>query len=433
MGMITKVADRMWSGEVGTNVMATGQSLMTGFIGLEALADDLAFVGSFANVAAIRTDEGLVLVDTSSPLLAPRVHDALREWSDAPLHTAVFTHGHVDHCFGVEIWEREAASKDQPKPRVLAHERVPDRFDRYRATAGYNGIINMRQFRLPAPVFPTHFRYPDETFRKTHLLEVGGTRIELTHARGETDDHAYAWLPERRVLCTGDLFIWASPNCGNPQKAQRYPREWAAALRAMADLEPETLLPGHGLPILGQDRVAQALDETARLLETLVDQTLAAMNGGASLDEVLHTVQAPAELLARPYLRPVYDEPEFIVRNIWRLYGGWYDGDPSELKPAPRAALATELVGLAGGTTTVVDRAVALSEQGEHRLACHLIELAWRTAPADAAIAEARRTIYTARAEQASSVMARGIYEAAAEEAAARVGSGTDEDPSGAS
>jgi len=416
MGMITNVADRMWSGDIGTHVMATGQSLVNGFLGLEAIQDHLAFVGSFANVAALETDDGLVLIDTSSPLLAPRVHEAIREWSEAPLHTAVFTHGHVDHCFGVPIWERESEAKGAPKPRVLAHERVADRFDRYRDTAGYNGVINQRQFRLPAPFFPTGFRYPDETFRKTHVLDVGGTRIELTHARGETDDHAYAWLPEQRVLCTGDLFIWASPNCGNPQKVQRYPREWAAALRAMAGLSPTTLLPGHGPPILGEDRVAQALDETARLLETLVEQTLAAMNGGASLDEVIHTVQAPTELLQRPYLRPVYDEPEFIVRNIWRLYGGWYGGDPSELKPAPRAKLAEELVTLAGGTSPMIDRALALSEQGEHRLACHLVELAWRVAGSDPAVAEARRTIYTARAEQAGSVMARGIYEAAAEE-----------------
>lgn len=416
MGMITKVADRLWAGDIDTHVMATGHSLVKGFLGLEALDDRLAFVGSFANVVAVRTDEGLVLVDTSSPLLAPRVHEAIRAWSDAPLHTAVFTHGHVDHCFGVPIWEREAEAKGHPKPHVLAHERVPDRFDRYRATAGYNGIINQRQFRLPAPFFPTEFRYPDETFRQTHTIEVGGTRIELTHARGETDDHAYAWLPEQRVLCTGDMFIWASPNCGNPQKAQRYPREWAAALRDMASLRPRTLLPGHGPPILGEDRVAQALDETARLLETLVEHTLAAMNAGATLDEVLHSVTAPQELLARPYLRPVYDQPEFIVRNLWRLYGGWYDGDPSELEPAPRAALARELVAFAGGTAAMVDRALALSEQGEHRLACHLVELAWRVGRSDAAVGQARRTIYTARAEQAGSVMARGIYEAAAQD-----------------
>jgi hypothetical protein len=51
------------------------------------------------------------------------------------------------------------------------------------------------------------------------------------------------------ALCTGDFFIWASPNCGNPQKAQRYPIEWAAALRKMSRLQPDLLLPGHGPPM----------------------------------------------------------------------------------------------------------------------------------------------------------------------------------------
>jgi len=417
MSKVRELAERMWSGEAQVEAIASAQSLVKGFVGLEPVADGVAFVGSFANVTSVQTDDGLVLIDTGSPMMAPKVHDAVRAWSDKPLHTAVFTHGHVDHCFGVEIWEREAKSKSwSTTPTVLAHEAIVDRFDRYKATAGYNGLINMRQFRLPMPLFPTHFRYPDKTYRSGQSLRVGDTQIELTHARGETDDHTYAWLPETRVLATGDLFIWASPNCGNPQKAQRYPKEWAAALRTMAALEPEVMLPGHGPPIFGADRIAQALDETAQLLETLLAQTLDAMNAGATLDDVVATVRAPEALLQRPYLRPVYDEPEFIVRNLWRLYGGWYDGDPSELKPAPRKALAQELAALIGGPGPLVDRALALSAEGEDRLACHLVEIAWRAAGQDKAVSQARQAVYTAAADRSQSVMARGIYTAAAEQ-----------------
>ena len=50
----------------------------------------------------------------------------------------------------------------------------------------------------------------------------------------------------RRLLCVGDMFIWVVPNAGNPQKVQRYPLEWARALRAMAALDAEVMLPGHG-------------------------------------------------------------------------------------------------------------------------------------------------------------------------------------------
>src|SRR5258708_22403559 len=167
--------------------------------------------------------------------------------------------------------------------------------------------------------------------------------VELRHEKGETDDHTVTWLPDRRVLCCGDLFIWASPNAGNPQKVQRYPREWAGALRRMVALEPECLLPGHGLPVVGADRVRQALTETADLLDSLVDQTPAVLDSGGRLGDAIHGVVPPRRLMGRPYLRPVYDEPEFIVHTIWRLYGGRWDGNPASLKPAPARAAAAPL------------------------------------------------------------------------------------------
>ena len=129
------------------------------------------------------------------------------------------------------------------------------------------------------------------------------------------------------------LLIWNFPNAGNPQKVQRYPDEWAAALRQMAALEPELLLPAHGLPIGGAERIRRVLETVAGTLEDLVERVLALMNQGATLDEVVHEVRVPDDVLALPYLRPVYDEPEFVVRNVWRLYGGWWDGDPAHLKP----------------------------------------------------------------------------------------------------
>ena len=64
-------------------------------------------------------------------------------------------------------------------------------------------------------------------------LMVGGVRIELFHGRGETDDATFVWLPEQRVLASGDFVIWVFPNAGNPRKVQRFGPDWAAALRRM--------------------------------------------------------------------------------------------------------------------------------------------------------------------------------------------------------
>jgi glyoxylase-like metal-dependent hydrolase (beta-lactamase superfamily II) len=409
------IADRLWRGETGIE----DHHPFSHIGGLAEVADGVAFVPSFANVSAFATDDGLFLVDTGSALLAQAVHGEVRRWSPDRLDTAVYSHGHIDHVFGVGVFEAEAASNGWAPPRVVAHAALPARFDRYIKTAGYNEIVNQRQFSAPNLRWPVEYRYPDQTYDDVLSLDVGGRRFELHHARGETDDHTWTWAPDAKVLCCGDLFIWASPNAGNPQKVQRYPVEWAAALRAMLDLGAEWLLPGHGFLVQGADRVRQALTDTAELLESLVDQTLAMMNAGARLDEIVHSVAAPAHLLERPYLRPVYDEPEFVVRNIWRLYGGWYDGDPSHLKPAPAAALASELAALAGGATTLADRALALAQSDEDvdlRLAGHLAELAALAAPDDAGVHRTRATVFGRRAEVERSTMSKGIFRWAASE-----------------
>lgn len=429
---VLEIADRLWRGEIDI----ASQHPVSGYLGgLAEITAAVAFLPSFANVSAFSTGDGLVLVDTGSSFVAQALHETLRGWSDQRLHTAVYSHGHIDHVFGVPVWEAEAADRGWPAPEVVAHRDLPARFDRYVATAGYNEVINQRQFGVPGLRWPTEYRYPDRTYAERLDLEVGGVGFELHHARGETDDHTWTWVPGARVLCCGDLFIWASPNAGNPQKVQRYPREWAAALREMVALEPEVLLPGHGFPVVGAARVRQALSDTAELLESLVDQALALMNAGARLDEVLHGVRPPAHLVDRPYLQPVYDEPEFVVRNVWRLYGGWWDGNPASLKPAPEASLAAELAALAGGAGALAGRAGALTDEavaGGHspegdrsmRLACHLAELASLAAPDDAGIQRARAAVFRAAADRATSTMAKGVFNWATRESTTRADGG---------
>lgn len=413
-----EIADRLWRGEATIEE----HHPFSGGAELVEVGAETAFVSSFANVSAFGTGDGIVLVDTGSPFLARAVFGSVRAWAADRLNTAVYSHGHIDHVFGVPLFDAEAAERSWPRPRVLAHEALPLRFDRYVLTAGYNAVVNRRQFQVPALEWPVDYRYPDETYRDALGIDVGGERFELHHAQGETDDHTWTWVPARGVLCCGDLFIWASPNAGNPQKVQRYPREWARALREMASLGAEVLLPGHGFPVVGAARVRHALTDTADLLDSLVEQTLELMNAGVRLDEILHAVRAPAQLLERPYLRPIYDEPEFVVRNIWRRYGGWYDGNPANLKPAPETALAAEIARLAGGAASLAERARELASSGEHRLAGHLAEMAVLAAPGDPAVHAVRAQVFESRAKAESSLMARGIFSSAAAESRERAG-----------
>ena len=379
----------------------------------EELADGIVLVESFSNVVAFDSDDGLTLFDVSHVMSAATVVTALRKWSSSPVHTAVYTHGHIDHVTGARTFQAEAESKGHAPIRFLGHEAIPARFDRYHLTNGYNGHINMRQFRLPEPFFAEDFIYPDEVFRTETTFTLGGRTFELHHARGETDDHSWAWVPEERALCVGDFFIWQFPNAGNPQKVQRYAWEWAVALRAMAAKGAELLLPAHGPAIGGRERIAMVLNDTAEALETLIEQTLHLMNEGARLDDVIHGVRLPEHLANKPYLSPTYDEPEFVVRNIWRLYGGWYDGNPANLKPAREAELAREMSALAGGADVLAARAEVLAADGDFRMACHLVEMAHLADPESVVIHGVRSAIYKARVKAETSLMATGIYRAA--------------------
>jgi alkyl sulfatase BDS1-like metallo-beta-lactamase superfamily hydrolase len=378
----------------------------------EEIADGLLTLKSIASVNAIDTGDGLVMLDTGGIFDRQNVFDAVRHWRpDAPVTAAIYSHHHVDHVFGTHLFEAEASSRGWERPVVYAHEDLPDHFRRYERTTGWNAAINRRQFAIDLPgwSWPSEYRDPDVTYSDHLTFTRGDSTFELHHARGETDDATWTYVPEREVLHPGDLFIWAVPNAGNPQKVQRYLSDWATALREMAALRPEIMLSGHGLPIFGADRIVEALTDTAELLDSIESQTLAIMNQGKNLDTCLHEVEFPAHLRDKPYLRPVYDHPQFLVRNVWRRYGGWYDGEPDNLLPAPRAQQASEWVALVGGVDAVLARATALVDVGDARMACHLVEFCALAEPDNADVWHVRAQAYAAHSAQHESSMARNI------------------------
>ncbi len=417
MGTIREMAERHWNGD-GDLVFEEHPVRPIGGRAAEEIADGVLCLKSVASVTAVDTGDGLVMLDTGGFFDQDVVYDSVRAWRpDSRLNAAVFSHHHVDHIFGTARFEAEARERGWPGPTVYGHSAVPDHLRRYQRTAGWNTAINQRQFGLPVGDFrwPVDYRFPDVTYDDRLTFRQGGLTFELHHARGETDDATWTWVPEARILHPGDLFIYAVPNAGNPQKVQRYVSDWALALRQMAALGAEIMVSGHGLPVFGAERIATALTDTADLLDSIETQTLALMNTGATLDRVIHEVEVPARLRDKPYLRPVYDHPQFLVRNIWRRYGGWYDGEPDNLLPAPRSEQARAWVELAGGVGTVLARAAELADAGDLRLACHLAEFAVLAEPASEEAHRVRADVYSRRAGGQESSMARNILTHAAE------------------
>jgi glyoxylase-like metal-dependent hydrolase (beta-lactamase superfamily II) len=367
---------------------------------------------AFVNTYALRTPGGLLVVDPGFTHTARETHKAIRAWSDAPLSTAVYTHGHADHAFGLRAF-LEAGER----PQIVAQENCLARFRRYQLTHGWNAAINQRQFSLPEPMFPRHFDWPTLTFRDSLTQRLGDLEVHYRAAKGETDDACWVWVPDRGYLFTGDLVIWQAPNCGNPQKVQRYPLEWAEALEKMAALDAEWLFPGHGLVVCGRAAVKQLLTDTARYLRVIIDQVLERMNAGQTPEEIFHAVEPDPELSKRAYLRATYDHPKFIVRNLLRLWGGWWSGNAADLLPATHEAQAEEITRLAGGTAALVKRGRELLAAGDSVMATHVAEWALRGAPQNREAQALKHDVYERRLAEAEALMAQGIFRAAMNDA----------------
>jgi glyoxylase-like metal-dependent hydrolase (beta-lactamase superfamily II) len=419
---ITAIANAAWQGQPD---LMQGDSLNALAPHITERYGPVISCLTFANSNVVETSEGLVMIDCGTAQNAPRIYKMIRNVSEKPLHTVIYTHGHVDHV--------SVNHMDFQEPfTVIAHENCVARFDRYKTTNGYNTIINARQFQIASTIgkssvqisseaangtgysFMHDFRYPDKTYQDYLRFSVGEETFELFAGKGETDDASIIWMPEHRYCFCGDFFIWNAPNAGNPQKVQRYPEEWVVAARKILSLKPLIVFPGHGPPIIGEARVQEAFKNQALLLEGICRYTMKGINSGRSLQNIMMKVPIPKELISKPYLRPNYDDPRWFVATLWRRYCGWYTFDVRHLLPVSAGDVGTELAKLVGGADQLAKFALKVMQEGKLGIALELADMAANAEGGTKKEHEIRAKILRAMEKRETSLMARSIYRSAA-------------------
>lgn len=351
------------------------------------------------NAVMFETDAGLVLVDTGMGPAGPAILDAIRTVSDAPIHTIIYTHGHVDHAYGT--WALTEAGPDGQLPQIISHEDLPKRFERYmRLRGSISRYMSQPEYQLPAK--PEDVVFPTRTFADKLELEIGGETFVLQHREGETNDQLYVWAPGRRALASADYYQGFLPNAGNGKRVQRNVEEWAFALREMAALSPAVLLPAHGAGMTDTAQITDALEIHAEALQYIVDQTIAGLNSGLRKDQVVAQLEWPDRYKNHPLLNIQYVTPQDIAKMVIKRHTGWWDDIPSHWSPSPREHEAAAIVELAGGIDAVVNRSLELTDT-DVQLASHLVDWAWSADPNDPLVQQAVIDVYLARIQEPSS------------------------------
>ena len=358
------------------------------------------------NASLFETDEGLVLVDTGMSPAGPALLDAIREVSDKPLHTIIYTHGHVDHAYGAWALLEAGATPVQ----IVAHEKLLSRFDRYLRLRGSMSRY-MSQPIEHLPQKPEDLVWPTRTFAGDQLeLEIGGEKFVLYHYPAETDDQLFVWIPGRRIVQTADYYQGFLPNAGNGKRVQRYVESWVEALRKMVSLEPQILLPGHGKALMDPAVIRENLTVLADTLSFIVDHTLAGLNRGERKDRIVDSLVLPEHLARHPTMRVQYVTPQDISKMVIRQYTGWWDDIPSHWTPAPMHERGRVLVEMAGGLDPFVARARELVGE-DIRLASHLADFAYLAYPEDPRAQDLAYDVYRARMlDPASNTMEIAAY-----------------------
>jgi cyclase len=257
------------------------------------------------NAGLVVGDEGRsVLVDTAATeARARRLREEVLHRTAAPPRTLVNTHFHGDHTFGNHLF---------PEAVVVAHERT--RSDM--AAAG----LHLTSLWPDVCWGDIELALPEITYRDALTLHAGGVRVELLHlgpAAHTTNDTA-VWLPEQRVLFTGDLVMsGVTPFCVMGSVSGSL-----AALDHMRRLDPLVVVPGHG-PVGGPE----VLDANEAYFHWLRDLARRGVTAGATpLELARATGPGPfAELL----------DAERLVPNLHRAYAEERGAAPGERLDIP--------------------------------------------------------------------------------------------------
>lgn len=322
--------------------------------------DNIYMATAMSRSFMVVTEQGNIIIDTSTSDTAQRHYELLKEVSDAPVKYILLTHAHEDHTAGIELWREDGTE-------VIAQARFPEYLHYRERLAGFFAMRNTAQFGSPGRYYEPQGNFGAEIpttmlFDEEYQFSLGGLTFHLLHTPGETYDHVTVWIPELKAAFIGDNYYSSFPNIAAIRGAPpRFALDYVTSIDTVLELRPEVVLVAHAAPLRGADNIRKTLTEYRDAIELVHDATVKGLNAGKDVYTVMREVKLPD----RFGMSESYGAVGWSVRGIYHGYAGWYDGNPTTLLSESPDIKIRELVALAGGTAKVVSRAQILKQEGQ--------------------------------------------------------------------
>jgi glyoxylase-like metal-dependent hydrolase (beta-lactamase superfamily II) len=324
----------------------------------------------------------------NSRMLWPRrpESDRFRELLDAaasgPITHVIASHAHLDHTGGVESYMDEGtklvAHRDYRDVQTYLHALAPALMRRNKFF--YPEAVPDLPMGLLGPalalLYPTF--EPDIVVDEHYAFEQGGVRFEVIHTPGaEGSDSISLWLPERKILFSGDLFGPIFPMFPNLTTIRgerfRFAVPYLRSLEKVLELEPELIVPSHFDPIEGwEENIRPAVERMRDALSFVHDAVVDGMNANKDVFTLMREIQLPPHL----ELSQAHGTVRWTVRGIYEGYATWFHFDSTtQLYAVPPRAVYAELAEAAGGADALAALAATRLAAGEVVEALHLLEI----------------------------------------------------------
>ena len=245
------------------------------------------------NTGIIIGDDSVLVADTqATPAMAQDVVRRIREVTDKPIKYVVLTHYHAVRVLGASGYEPQEIISSQD-----TYDLIVERGEQDKASE----IGRFPRLFQDVESIPSGLTWPTMVFNQKMTLWMGKLEVQLLQlGRGHTKGDTVVWLPQDRVLLSGDLVEFdATPYAGDA-----YFKDWPQTLKNVAALKPTALVPGRGPALLGEKQVAEGLETTGNFIADVRDSVEAGVAAGKDLKTIYQDTFAklkPISLYTTPF------------------------------------------------------------------------------------------------------------------------------------